>query len=309
MTPNPAVSAKEKAREIIKTAIRHGCADELNGNPCGDILVKGCAAAEYVHPEDAAEMFVECIADEVLAALSATEGEAEPVAWGSESALKMIAAGVHATIHPYAPPLDPVPLYRRPPSAPAGVKVKPLEWKEYETEGEIDRWDTETALGTFYEIITEFDGYHVAHDYTHWAVKFETPDEAKAAAQTDYEQRIRSSLQPDTQAAAASALAGDFQELASASVRPEPSSAEPVMWQVRMRPTWDTASPWSPWRECTKECAERIASRATSGDWESEARALAPTAITDPPQALEDSKATLADANSIASAPAQEGRS
>ena len=27
-------------------------------------------AAEYVHPEDAAEMFVECIADEVMAALA-----------------------------------------------------------------------------------------------------------------------------------------------------------------------------------------------------------------------------------------------
>ncbi|MBN9453294.1 MAG: hypothetical protein J0I42_15200 [Bosea sp.] len=82
--------------------------------------------------------------------------------------------------------------YTRP--SPSAVEVKGLVWNEYETEGEIDRWDAETALGTFYEISTEFDGYHIAHDHTHWTARLDTPDAAKAAAQADYEQRVRSCI-------------------------------------------------------------------------------------------------------------------
>lgn len=84
-----------------------------------------------------------------------------------------------------------------PPPEPAlagGVRVKALVWNEYETEGEIDRWDAETALGSFYEISSEFDGYSVSHDQLHKAQRFYTPDEAKAFAQADYESRIRASL-------------------------------------------------------------------------------------------------------------------
>ncbi len=42
---------------------------------------------------------------------------AEPVAWCSEGALKMAAAGVPAIIHAYPPPVDPVALYRHPKEA------------------------------------------------------------------------------------------------------------------------------------------------------------------------------------------------
>lgn len=76
----------------------------------------------------------------------------------------------------------------------AEVAVKPLVWNEYETEGEVDRWDAETALGSFYEISTEFDGYSVSNDQVHSYQRFYTPDEAKAFAQSDYEARIRSAL-------------------------------------------------------------------------------------------------------------------
>lgn len=76
----------------------------------------------------------------------------------------------------------------------AEVAVKPLVWNEYETEGEVDRWDAETALGSFYEISTEFDGYSVSNDHVHSDQRFDTPDEAKAFAQSDYETRIRSAL-------------------------------------------------------------------------------------------------------------------
>lgn len=54
---------------------------------------------------------------------------------------------------------------------------------------------------------------------------------------------------------------------------------EPVMWQTRLRPTWDAASPWSPWTECTKAHAEACAVRPISGDWETEARALVPVTL------------------------------
>lgn len=58
-------------RNALKNAIRRGTADEVNGKPCGNIIVKGCEAAEYVDPDDAAEMFFECIADEIDALLRA----------------------------------------------------------------------------------------------------------------------------------------------------------------------------------------------------------------------------------------------
>lgn len=58
--------------EAVKAAIRRACADEVNGRPNGDIIVKGCEAAEYVNPEDAAASFVDSIAEEVCAALSAS---------------------------------------------------------------------------------------------------------------------------------------------------------------------------------------------------------------------------------------------
>ena len=80
------------------------------------------------------------------------------------------------------------------PAESAQVKVKPLEWNEYETEGEIDRWDAQTMMGAYYEIGVDFNGYLVSHDYAHLNRAYETLDEAKAAAQADYESRIRATL-------------------------------------------------------------------------------------------------------------------
>lgn len=102
------------------------------------------------------------------------------------------------------PKHSPLPQHVATPPAPAAVdgqRVKALVWNEYETEGEVDRWDAETALGTFYEISTQFDGYHVARDCTHLAARFDTLDEAKAAAQADYEARIRACLATDKEGA------------------------------------------------------------------------------------------------------------
>jgi hypothetical protein len=56
--------------ERLRAAIRHACADETDGRPNGDIIVKGCIATQYVDPEDAAARFVDGIVDAVLSTLS-----------------------------------------------------------------------------------------------------------------------------------------------------------------------------------------------------------------------------------------------
>jgi hypothetical protein len=112
-----------------------------------------------------------------------------------------------------------------PPSAPAGVKVKPLEYARPFGNETLTR--AETLIGD--AIVWT---HHEANGSWFWklgdiASGTESNEaEAKKMLWATYESRIRSSLQPDTQAAAASAPAGDIQELASASVRPEPSSVE-----------------------------------------------------------------------------------
>jgi hypothetical protein len=122
-------------------------------------------------------------AEEIRAALSPSTSAAEPVCPVPPHHSDRCSCSEHAT-----PPA---------PAAVDGQRVKALVWNEYETEGEVDRWDAETALGTFYEISTQFDGYHVAHDCTHLAARFDTLDDAKAAAQADYEARIRACLASD----------------------------------------------------------------------------------------------------------------
>lgn len=77
------------------------------------------------------------------------------------------------------------------------VRVKALEWNEYEHEGVADRWDAEVGgFGVFYCVEIQHDGYCVVFD--HEAVgavgTFDTLEAAKAAAQADYERRILSGL-------------------------------------------------------------------------------------------------------------------
>ena len=75
--------------------------------------------------------------------------------------------------------------------------IKALEWKEYETDGWEDRADAEAgSFGVFYNIDIQQDGYRVVFD--HEAVgaigTFESYEAAKAAAQADYEARIKSAI-------------------------------------------------------------------------------------------------------------------
>lgn len=56
-------------RDKIRSSVLRATSDELDGNANGDIIVKGCVAAGYDDPEDAASRFVDCIRDEVLATI------------------------------------------------------------------------------------------------------------------------------------------------------------------------------------------------------------------------------------------------
>lgn len=176
MTPTPAVPAKEKA-------LRDRLAD----------LIDEVAEVRGEHPSDHAVLQnADEIADAVLKLLPAalsTEGEAEPVAWRYRSDGKAIwnycegsyPRGVGAEIVQ--------PLYASPPSA--GVKVKPLEWQA--CQNDIHHANPDWL----------FCGYVIARtgervtwrpsESDEWR-ESASLDEAKAAAQADYEARIRASL-------------------------------------------------------------------------------------------------------------------
>lgn len=231
MTPTPAVSAKEKAREIVERH-RKRLADPHNYS----VLAR--SEHEYLIDQ--------------IAALS-TEGEAEPVAWplpadkelppitdrGFAGQIMDVAwphyGGNHQTAEFWNDFGEGVRFalhYASPPSAPAGVKVKPLEWRMAKPDGENQTAYADSIVGeyTAFAFRSLSPTRHMVFGWQRRSAdegRAGSFDEAKAAAQADYDQRIRSSLQPDTQAPAASAPAGDIQELASASVRPEPSSVEP----------------------------------------------------------------------------------
>lgn len=54
----------------IRDAIRRAMADTLNGQPNGNIVVKGCIAANYVDPEDAAANFFDTAAKSVASVIA-----------------------------------------------------------------------------------------------------------------------------------------------------------------------------------------------------------------------------------------------
>lgn len=70
------------------------------------------------------------------------------------------------------------------------VTVKPLEWHDDPFTGSLD---AKTPFGSYYEISHCRDGYVLYHCYDRIGV-FSTLDDAKAAAQADYEARILSAI-------------------------------------------------------------------------------------------------------------------
>lgn len=82
----------------------------------------------------------------------------------------------------------------------AEVAVKPLEWEEtfyqsHDTPPELTGWEAEGACG-YYHIKIEYTGFEASLDGVSFFKigTFDDPDEAKSAAQSDFETRIRSAL-------------------------------------------------------------------------------------------------------------------
>ncbi len=67
--PLRAATASLPTEEGIKGAIRLACEDMTDDRPSGSILRKGCEAAGYHDPDDAAEAFVDYISERVIALL------------------------------------------------------------------------------------------------------------------------------------------------------------------------------------------------------------------------------------------------
>lgn len=81
------------------------------------------------------------------------------------------------------------------PHLPLGFEVKQLVWSEYDDEQSVpDRWDAEAAsFGVFYSIELHHDRFRVIFDHEDVGAigSFQDLDEAKAAAQADFERRVR----------------------------------------------------------------------------------------------------------------------
>ncbi|MCD1645253.1 hypothetical protein [Aurantimonas coralicida] len=80
---------------------------------------------------------------------------------------------------------------------PGPVAVKPLEWEGLEKSGVVEYWSVQTALhqNAEYEVYDSGGGlFRCDFDGSRIAAGCDSPEEAKAAAQADYERRIRSTL-------------------------------------------------------------------------------------------------------------------
>lgn len=83
---------------------------------------------------------------------------------------------------------------------PAGVAVKPLEWRDHRPDSFPEpAWSSHTPFG-FYNIeevsASDTPAYVVRLHAHHFIADKDSLDEAKAAAQADYASRIMSALQP-----------------------------------------------------------------------------------------------------------------
>ena len=96
-----------------------------------------------------------------------------------------------------------VPVYASPSIvAPVGVKPKPLEWEECtqarseaDPHREVVGYEAASPAGIFYGIRIEYDGFHASSENDHLG-RFDDLDAAKAAAQSDHDERILSALTP-----------------------------------------------------------------------------------------------------------------
>lgn len=127
-----------------------------------------------------------------LAALSSAESVAH-ITPKALQALKAFGFVLEATTAK-AEGLNTIPLYAAPPAP--SVAVKALEWKQNSEDWEI--WSAPTILGP-YDAMKILDKWEVTRNTVGKIGALETIEEAKAAAQADYEARIRSALSAQVQ--------------------------------------------------------------------------------------------------------------
>lgn len=144
---------------------------------------------------------------DMRAALEAALSAAEPVGYATEYGVGYLAKkswSFNLSMTKEADDVNNVALYDRPPQPAPSVAVKALEWGEFSTE--LKRhFQSNTILGQ-YQIayLGEFECWQLysPQKSATWKENFsrhKSSEEAKAAAQADYEARIRSALSAQVQ--------------------------------------------------------------------------------------------------------------
>lgn len=131
----------------------------------------------------------------------------EPVAW--------LMPGNNVTTNPFVVQfhkdiagIDAVPLYTAPPASPVRVKVRELEWVMHVIgDGTPLRQNTWAADKYYYQIVESPSGKFDLRRGTYAIC--DTLEAAKAAAQSDYERRILSALEPEQAGLIAATWKGD----------------------------------------------------------------------------------------------------
>lgn len=128
-------------------------------------------------------------------------GDCDPCLLGEASVpapVKTLIAEKNSLIHRVGELEDELDSLRRLASSDSGVKVKPLVWRDHRPDSFPEpAWSAQTSFG-FYNIeevsASDSPAYVVRLHAHHFVADKDSLDEAKAAAQADYEARIKSAL-------------------------------------------------------------------------------------------------------------------
>lgn len=143
-------------------------------------------------------------------------GDCDPCLLGEASVpapVKTLIAEKNSLIHRVGELEDELDSLRRLASSDSGVKVKPLVWRDHRPDSFPEpAWSAQTSFG-FYNIeevsASDSPAYVVRLHAHHFVADKDSLDDAKAAAQADYEARIRSALETGWHLAPAHATSGD----------------------------------------------------------------------------------------------------
>jgi len=138
----------------------------------------------------------EVVENFIVAILADREKRGEPVAWQgvNESGWLDLTDDRSVADQWVADGIPIIPLYAAPPAPAQPVAIKPLEWVKSKN-SDVGHWHADTSAFECYEVWAELDGKSRWYaPYMNAGVTVENLEAAKAAAQADYEARIRSAL-------------------------------------------------------------------------------------------------------------------